>query len=791
MNLLCSRGGMEEDSTKKKVPIGAWPEADKPVRDEKTGLFGLYLQEARSKQNERVDALLRDLGQGTILHKVKSGGILYPRNFFIDPKSVELKYTGSEKRIRRAKTSWPISKIREVREGDKDYSKRLDPYDRSRCFVVIFGANQQLLYLLAENSEERNKWVKGLRYAVHLEQYLDQKHHTDKYPYAFNMADKNGNGSLDFEEVMRLLKRLNADMDRKYVKQLFDKADAKTVKGEKPSLDREEFIDFYHMLTERPEIEELFLKYADGKGYLNAEDLHAFLVQEQKVKVKTLSMDTVREHIIVFEPQEDMKKQELLSLIGFTNLMISEEQQILNPAHRKVYHDMSQPMTHYFINSSHNTYLTDDQLKGPSKVEAYIRALSKGCRCVELDCWDGTDNEPVIYHGHTLTSKIRFYDVICAIRDYSFKASPYPVVLSIENHCSIGQQAIMARHLHDILGELLYAPEQPPERIPTPNQLRGRIVLKGKKLPKAMFTQDTEPRPMDDEVSDEDEAAEMENENASSPQKVVSKEKIKLSTAFSAVVAMKAIGFRTLDQAISSKGVFTSLGESKVEKMMDTNMEGVNKLSQKMIVRTYPSGSRTDSSNYNPIKMWCAGCQVVALNYQTGGLPMQLLHGKFIDNGNCGFILKPQYLLDTDRFGVVTGKQKIKHKRELIVTVVSGYQLPKPRDSKKGEVIDPFVKIEIHGAGRDTQDQKTSVIHNNGFKPRWDETFHFSVGLTELAIMRFAVFDHDRTFDDFIGYYCLPLNSMQEGYRQVPLYDKYGDCYSQALLLVHIAFADE
>lgn len=53
MNLLCSRGGMEEDSTKKKVPIGAWPEADKPVRDEKTGLFGLYLQEARSKQNER------------------------------------------------------------------------------------------------------------------------------------------------------------------------------------------------------------------------------------------------------------------------------------------------------------------------------------------------------------------------------------------------------------------------------------------------------------------------------------------------------------------------------------------------------------------------------------------------------------------------------------------------------------------------------------------------------------------------------------------------------------------
>ena len=55
--------------------------------------------------------------------------------------------------------------------------------------------------------------------------------------------------------------------------------------------------------------------------------------------------------------------------------------------------------------------------------------------------------------------------------------------------------------------------------------------------------------------------------------------------------------------------------------------------SRVQFLRLYPKGSRIKSSNYDPVSVWTCGVQMVALNYQTPDLPMQLNQARFLTNG--------------------------------------------------------------------------------------------------------------------------------------------------------------
>nr|BAK62246.1 phospholipase C delta 4 [Pan troglodytes] len=520
---------------------------------------------------------------------------------------------------------------------------------------------------------------------------------------------------------------------------------------------------------------------------------------------------------------------------GFLSYLCSKDGDIFNSACLPIYQDMTQPLNHYFICSSHNTYLVGDQLCGQSSVEGYIRALKRGCRCVEVDVWDGPSGEPVVYHGHTLTSRILFKDVVATVAQYAFQTSDYPVILSLETHCSWEQQQTMARHLTEILGEQLLSTTLDgvlPTQLPSPEELRRKILVKGKKLTleedleyeeeeaepeleeseSALESQfETEPEPQEQNLQNKDKKKVVTcplfcpsiccqivaQAPISKPESLLlSRQKSKpiLCPALSSlVIYLKSVSFRSFTHSKEHYHFYeiSSFSETKAKRLIK---EAGNEFVQHntwQLSRVYPSGLRTDSSNYNPQELWNAGCQMVAMNMQTAGLEMDICDGHFRQNGGCGYVLKPDFLRDIQSSFHPEKPISPFKAQTLLIQVISGQQLPKVDKTKEGSIVDPLVKVQIFGVRLDTARQETNYVENNGFNPYWGQTLCFRVLVPELAMLRFVVMDYDwKSRNDFIGQYTLPWTCMQQGYRHIHLLSKDGISLRPASIFVYICIQE-
>ncbi|CAG5104613.1 Oidioi.mRNA.OKI2018_I69.chr1.g1388.t1.cds [Oikopleura dioica] len=530
---------------------------------------------------------------------------------------------------------------------------------------------------------------------------------------------------------------------------------------------------------------------------------------------KNLTDEKLKEMVRVFEPTatESYLEDPNFEIVLYGFAMYIRSAKVIDDSSYEKMQDMSRPMTDYWIASSHNTYLLDDQLTGPSSTEAYKSALLKGCRCVELDCWDGANGQPIIYHGWTRTSKISFKDVITTVRQYAFKKSEYPVCLSLENHCHIPQRQKMAKYMVEILGDLLLrAPVDPDEDcLPSPEAMKGKIWIKGKKLKEAAGDStrnkaENDDFVVDDEVSEEDEGEEYaQGKDRDSPvgngsvpaaeeagnqkkqkktwyfrRKAIrvgilqsfgfrknrknrrkhsssrrvslksSKKKIKLHKDLSdLVIYTQSRHLKDLDDAQQNSDYrhISSIDDKVCSSYAKNQSKVLLNHTSRQLIRIYPNKKKIDSSNYNPIPVWVYGCQIVALNYQTACEEMLINKARFKQNQGAGYVLKPEFLredaLHNNNFDINDNStfprsQPFSYK----IKIISGCQLPKPKQSNKGEVVYPYVKIRVVGPPVDDNPKNsrtTKFIDNNGFSPCWNEEFTLTTWFPELSMLEILV----------------------------------------------------
>ncbi|KAH9878837.1 hypothetical protein J1614_002271 [Plenodomus biglobosus] len=577
----------------------------------------------------------------------------------------------------------------------------------------------------------------------------------------------------------------------------------------------------------------------------------------------------------------------------FANYFMSGSATAMKPAEPV---DESYPISNYFISSSHNTYLTGNQLSSESSVDAYKNVLLRGCRCVEIDVWDGEELsdsssdeeaargnpgvtegnkakkesksglsirkrlelrfskkakeeekakeeklehhdeaqgvtpwrststaarvEPKVTHGYTLTKDMSFRAVCATIRDYAFKVSNLPLIVSLEVHTCAEQQEIMVEIMNEywkgLLVDLPLDPSQPSDQInlPTLKQLENKILVKVKRghskpvaTPATATTLQTPAPALQQTTSHESVASTATASSSETPdgEKKPPAPKPKIIDALSSLgVYFGGYHFKSLDapEAQIPTHVF-SLSEKALMEVHSTNPTGLFNHNKHFFMRAYPKGLRITSSNLNPSVFWRAGVQIVALNWQRWDGAMMQNEAMFA--GTAGWVLKPPGYRSDSGVGATTQKTAVDHHTlDLSIEFLAGQDIPLPPEEDDPKDFKPYVKVELHvekyeeregepipGNGRSQKGEykiktKTYRTTNPDFG-REVVSFKGVGGVSEeLTFVRFKVMDDERLGDDLAAWACFRLDRFQPGLRMLHLYDANG-VITKGVLLVRIS----
>ena len=671
--------------------------------------------------------------------------------------------------------------------------------------------------------------------------------------------DKDFNNYIDKDEFEKLKEDLGLEDNNDLMYEIDENRDGK--------IQYSELLNYYRSLTNGDEFKNIFKKYSkkvDDEEVISFYNLLEFFEEEQK---ENLNLFDIANIIIKFKRNITKNEREELykyldTLYAKNNLEIYEEDLfkiekkfnsnllsirikfhfvmnlkefgiMLNSELNTVYNkldeelDLDNPLTDYFINSTHNTYLTGHQIHGKAKSSMYSKAVLNGYRLVELDCYNGDNDTIRVTHGYTLVGEVNAKDILIELRNNSFKNSELPVILCIENHLDKKHQKVLVDLFNDILKDLYIFPQNPiPKFLPNLKDLKKKFLIKC-----------GGPRISEDKIMEPIKRKKKARKESITSNYYRNQNILRKSTVFYKTIVpdikkknneylllnrKKSLASKIvyngddknidLDEENENEDIIETLDKirglngtkfkfNEIEKMnyqpwemvtlkcnkclsysstFEKRVKMIN-FSKNTLIKVYPQNF--DSTNYNIIQWWLLGANIAALNIQAN-LDDFTLYDKvfFLQNQNLGFVKKPDKLLfDSNEY-----ESYKKPYFKVTLNIISIFALSKLLDEtgikiRKGNSF--YLEVYILGCKEEEEkNEKYKFYLTDGFiftKIKNNEEMNFDVYEKDLSgLMLKIVYD-----DNIVARSCIPFCMMKEGYRRIPIFDHLCDEFPASCII--------